>query len=57
MACGKFDILPRKAGSVPAYGYSPNVTSWGGNIIANDAGGYDLWVSEMVNECGLITWT
>jgi hypothetical protein len=32
----------------PAYGFKPNVTSWGGNVIKNDEGGYDMWVSEMV---------
>ena len=29
----------------------------GGNIIKNDAGSYDMWVSEMVGkDCGLNTW-
>lgn len=37
-------------------GFAPNVTSWGGNIIRNDAGGFDLWVSEMVGGCGLKNW-
>ena len=54
--CAKLDILPKKKGSLPAYGFAPNVTSWGGNIIKNDAGSYDLWVSEMVGKCGLKTW-
>lgn len=52
-ACDILDIKPRPVGALPSYGYSPNVTSWGGNIIANDKGGYDMWVSEMVNDCGL----
>ena len=52
-ACDILDIKPRPVGALPSYGYSPNVTSWGGNIIANDNGGYDMWVSEMVNDCGL----
>jgi len=38
-----------------AYGYSPNVSSWGGNEILID-GTYHLYVSEMVNDCGLCTW-
>jgi hypothetical protein len=54
--CAKLDILPKKKGGLPAYGFAPNVTSWGGNAIQNDAGGYDLWVSEMVGGCGLNTW-
>ena len=55
-ACSKLDIVPKKKGSLPAYGFAPNVSSWGGNAIQNDAGTYDLWVSEMVNHCGLKTW-
>ena len=54
--CAKLDILPKKKGSLPAYGFAPNVTSWGGNVIKNDAGTYDMWVSEMVGGCGLKTW-
>jgi hypothetical protein len=55
--CAKLDILPKEKGSLPAYGFAPNVTSWGGNVIKNDAGSYDMWVSEMVGKnCGLKTW-
>ena len=36
------------------YGMMPNVTSWGGNIVADPAGnGYHLFVAEMVNHCPL----
>ena len=55
--CAKLDIRPKKKDALPAYGFAPNVTSWGGNVIQNDAGTYDLWVSEMVGGCGLNTWT
>ena len=27
--CAKFDIVPKKKGSLPSYGFAPNVTSWG----------------------------
>lgn len=53
--CAKLDIRPKKKGTPPAYGFAPNVTSWGGNVIRNDAGSYDLFVSEMVGGCGLNT--
>jgi hypothetical protein len=54
--CAKLDIKPKTKGALPAYGFAPNVTSWGGNVIRNDAGTYDLWVSEMVGGCGLKSW-
>ena len=54
--CAKLDIKPKKKGALPAYGFAPNVTSWGGNAIQNDAGTFDLWVSEMVGGCGLNSW-
>jgi len=38
-----------------AYGYSPNVSSWGGVPILID-GTYHLYVAEMVNHCGLCEW-
>jgi hypothetical protein len=28
-SCAKFDIVPKKKGSLPSYGFAPNVTSWG----------------------------
>ena len=31
--CAKLDIKPKPVGAKPAYGYAPNVTSWGGNVI------------------------
>jgi hypothetical protein len=53
------DIKPRPTASraVPGvYGFSPNVSSWGGNIVLDDEGTYHLYVSEMVGDCGLKTW-
>eukprot|EP01065_Artemidia_motanka_P004619 TRINITY_DN121_c0_g1_i5.p1 TRINITY_DN121_c0_g1~~TRINITY_DN121_c0_g1_i5.p1 ORF type:complete len:406 (+),score=117.13 TRINITY_DN121_c0_g1_i5:59-1276(+) len=59
-ACEKFAILPREPGHTPAYGYSPNVTSWGGGIFKGDDGLYHLFVSEMADDhgnfCGLKEW-
>jgi len=40
---------------IPAYGYSPNVTSWGGNAIFGDDEKYHLFVSEIPG--GLSRWT
>jgi hypothetical protein len=56
--CSILDIKRRPSGAAPAmYGYSPNVTSWGGNVVAGDDGLYHLYVSEMVGGCGLNTWS
>eukprot|EP00049_Salpingoeca_infusionum_P011695 m.204046 g.204046 ORF g.204046 m.204046 type:complete len:428 (+) comp15005_c0_seq2:148-1431(+) len=52
--CGELDVLPAQPGG--AYGYKPNVTSWGGNFVFYD-GKYHLYVSEMVGGCGLNYWT
>ncbi len=40
---------------IGAYGYSPNVTAWGGLPILVD-GVYHLYNTEIVNHCGLCTW-
>eukprot|EP00051_Salpingoeca_urceolata_P033452 m.500932 g.500932 ORF g.500932 m.500932 type:complete len:246 (-) comp62516_c0_seq1:406-1143(-) len=36
-------------------GHSPNVSSWGGNVLHHD-GVYHLWVSEFARGCGLASW-
>jgi len=37
------------------YGYSPNVTAWGGNpVLVDDT--YHLLVTEIINHCGLCNW-
>ena len=51
--CGELDVLP--APRVGAYGMAPNVTSWGGNAVFFE-GEYHLYVSEIVNGCGLSAW-
>merc|ERR1711908_36753 len=40
------------ADPVGAYGWSPNVSSWGGAALEID-GEYHMWVSEMACGCGL----
>ncbi len=36
------------------YGMTPNLTSWGGNIVPDPSGtSYHLFAAEMVNGCGL----
>jgi len=52
--CNLLNLLP--APVVGAYGYSPNVTSWGGIPVRDADGVYHLYVAEMVNHCGLCTW-
>jgi hypothetical protein len=68
-ACDRLATLPTdRAQPVAAYGgdsqpqpesqgaRTPNVSSWGGNILRGDDGRYHLWVSEFVNDCGLAAW-
>ncbi len=39
------------------YGMTPNVTSWGGNVIADPSGKlFHLFVAEMVEDCPLQNW-
>ena len=39
------------------YGYAPNVTSWGGNVICDAEGTWHLYASEMAGAgCGLHVW-
>ena len=39
-----------------ADGWSPNVSSWGGSPVKGDDGKWHLFVSEIVNGCGLHYW-
>ena len=38
------------------YGFSPNVSSWGGNVVLDDEGRHHLFVAEMTGGCGLAAW-
>lgn len=38
------------------YGFSPNVSSWGGNVVVDDVGRHHLFVAEMSGGCGLAAW-
>eukprot|EP00041_Stephanoeca_diplocostata_P020991 m.480684 g.480684 ORF g.480684 m.480684 type:complete len:363 (+) comp21710_c1_seq1:255-1343(+) len=53
--CSVLDVIPHPNNYVPAYGFSPNITSWGGNAIKGDDGLYHMFVSEMA-EGGLSGW-
>eukprot|EP01065_Artemidia_motanka_P004617 TRINITY_DN121_c0_g1_i3.p1 TRINITY_DN121_c0_g1~~TRINITY_DN121_c0_g1_i3.p1 ORF type:complete len:409 (+),score=155.10 TRINITY_DN121_c0_g1_i3:61-1227(+) len=59
-ACEKLATLLRTPGHIPAYGYKPNITSWGGGMYKADDGLYHLFVSEMADDhgnfCGLKQW-
>jgi len=51
--CITLNLVP--APVVGAYGYAPNVTSWGGvPLLINNT--YHLYVAEMVDGCGLCRW-
>lgn len=46
--CGELDLLPSSFEGTGAYGFSPNVSSWGGApLLVN--GTYHLYVAEMIN--------
>eukprot|EP00056_Hartaetosiga_gracilis_P008112 m.116254 g.116254 ORF g.116254 m.116254 type:complete len:427 (-) comp12849_c0_seq1:2817-4097(-) len=57
--CHKLSFKPfdgTKGSFVPAYGYRPNVTSWGGNAFVDGNGTWHLFVSEMYGGCHLSKW-
>lgn len=60
--CSGLRLLPSEPVDAmpPAYGYAPNVTSWGGNAILHTDGQYHLFVSEISDDhgnfCGLHEW-
>jgi len=52
--CTLLNLKPAPA--VGAYGYSPNVTAWGGiPVLVGDT--YHLLNTEIINHCGLCTWS
>lgn len=51
--CSVLDLRP--ASPIGAYGWSPNVSSWGGNAVEYE-GQYHLFAAEMFNHCGLAHW-
>ena len=53
--CSSLTLLPAQA-FPQGYGVSPNLTSWGGNLILGPDGRAHLFVAEMVGGCGLSTW-
>jgi hypothetical protein len=53
-ACELLQRLPAAPGGI--YGWSPNVTSWGGNVIQHN-GTWHLYATEMAGKgCGLHVW-
>lgn len=53
-SCGLLARAPARPGGI--YGYTTNVTSWGGNVISHD-GTWHLYVAEMEGkDCGLHVW-
>eukprot|EP01062_Namystynia_karyoxenos_P015553 TRINITY_DN15641_c0_g1_i1.p2 TRINITY_DN15641_c0_g1~~TRINITY_DN15641_c0_g1_i1.p2 ORF type:complete len:508 (+),score=161.14 TRINITY_DN15641_c0_g1_i1:98-1525(+) len=54
---GVCDVMSFAEVSFPqGYGMQPNVTTWGGGIIA-EGDKYHLYVAAMTNDCPLQTWT
>ena len=56
-SCATLAIGPAVPPLAAAYGSEPNVSSWGGNAVADDAGTFHLFVAEMMLGCGLDTWS
>jgi len=52
-SCGR--LLTERARSKGVYGYSPNISSWGGSIVHGDDGLFHLYVAEMTAG-GLREW-
>ena len=54
--CGTVDVWPLAPAAQPGgtYGYSPNVSSWGGNALLGDDGLHHMFVAEIPG--GLRTW-
>ena len=55
--CDKLDLLPVNRSAHPgaaAYGWSPNVSSWGGSVLRGDDGFFHLFVSEI--QGGMFYW-
>ena len=53
-SCGELRRLPVQPGG--AYGYAPNVSSWGASVLPADSGGmFHMFVAEMAGT-GLIGW-
>eukprot|EP00039_Didymoeca_costata_P015947 m.277655 g.277655 ORF g.277655 m.277655 type:complete len:506 (-) comp16312_c0_seq2:50-1567(-) len=50
-------IPPRNKSSAGIYGYNPNTTAWGGNIVKDNATGlHHLYVTDIGADCGLHEW-
>eukprot|EP01111_Echinosteliopsis_oligospora_P010797 TRINITY_DN341_c2_g1_i1.p1 TRINITY_DN341_c2_g1~~TRINITY_DN341_c2_g1_i1.p1 ORF type:complete len:377 (+),score=75.90 TRINITY_DN341_c2_g1_i1:240-1370(+) len=49
------ELILGKVQNTGAYGYSPNISSWGGDVIIVDDV-YHMYVSEIIDGCGLCTW-
>eukprot|EP00937_MAST-01D_sp_MAST-1D-sp2_P007222 g7222.t1 len=67
-ACEQLDLVPvdERVGVAPAYpppGLMASMTSWGGSVVRADAGDgddeypYHMFVAEMLNGCGMATWS
>ena len=59
--CGELDLLPVDLAQTNGGYRHPTVSTWGGNILADSAGAYHMWIAEMATNgtgsCGLTTWS
>ena len=56
-SCATLAVGPATPPLAAAYGLAPNVSSWGGNAVVDDAGTFHLFVAEMMLGCGLDSWS
>ena len=57
--CSQLDLLPMQAGTgLHIFDQVSGVptSTWGGNVVSDDNGGYLMFASEMVGNCGIGTW-
>lgn len=55
-SCSTLNLLPATRGA-GLHDIGSNMSSWGGSVLKGDDEKYHMWSSEMVNHCGLDTWT
>ena len=57
--CQTLALLPtgRKTGLRLTNGRDGNISTWGGGILQDENGVYHMWAAEMLEGCGIDSWT
>jgi hypothetical protein len=58
-ACEQLSLVPAKSldPAYPPAAWKLNTTSWGGSVVKAEDGKYHMFAAEMLNSCGMSTWT